>query len=135
MSTFRSSRIIGFLFKKWKEEDNMFKSLRHQKREELKETSVLNTDAFDKRRFEQIFGMSERLQSIEELAKVESLPMFKGLLGDMWAGLFKLSPELKKDVPEHLEANHSIMNKIMSEESFQGIREKSKLDDMFSAIG
>ncbi|MFA8439192.1 hypothetical protein [Pueribacillus sp. YX66] len=123
------------MFEKWKEEDNMFKSLRHQKREELKETSVLNTDAFDKRRFEQIFGMSERLQSIEELAKVKSLPMFKGLLGDMWAGLFKLSPELKEDVPEHLEANHSIMNKIMSEESFQGIREKSKLDDMFSAIG
>src|SRR5690625_4819601 len=112
----------------------MFKSLRHKEREKLKETSVLHTDAFDKRRFEQIFDMSERLQSIEELAKVESLPMFKGLLGDMWAGLFKLSPELKEDVPEHLEANHSIMNKIMSEESFQNVREKSKLDDMFSAI-
>src|SRR5690625_2760039 len=113
----------------------MFKTLRHQRRKELKETSVLNTDAFDKRRFEQIFNMSERLRLVEKTGKKECIPMFKELLGDMWAGLFKLNPELKEEVPEHLQSNHFMMDKTMNEESFQNLREQSKLDDMLSAIG
>lgn len=51
----------------------MFKSFLRKRN---KETSVLNTDAFDKRRFEQIYDMSKGLQEIE---KAEEIP-FKGML-------------------------------------------------------
>jgi len=111
------------------------KEIKNMKKKFIKETSVLNTDSFDKRRFAQIFDMSERLQLIEDLGTTESVPMFKELLGDMWASLFRLQPKLKEEVPEYLQLNYFIMDKIMNEKSFQDLREKSKLDDMLSAIG
>ena len=46
--------------------------------------SVLNTDAFDKRRFREIFEMSSGLQ---QLRGQSTLPMFESLLADIWASL------------------------------------------------
>jgi hypothetical protein len=46
--------------------------------------SVLNTDAFDKRRFKEICEMSQGLQKISD----EGGPTFEPLLGDIWASLY-----------------------------------------------
>jgi|SRR5690625_495689 len=99
-----------------------------------KETSVVNTDKFDKRRFNQIYEMSKGLQ---ELKKEEEIPMYKELLGDMWASLYKMNPELKHDddIGEHLQPNKQLIERMIGEESYQDYREKTRLDDMLSAIG
>ena len=60
--------------------------------------SVLNTDAFDKRRFKEIFEMSQGLQKIRDEGE---LPMFEPLLADIWASLYKMKPEItEEDVAE-----------------------------------
>lgn len=95
--------------------------------------SVLNTDAFDKRRFKQIYNMSKKMQ---EMSVGEILPTFNSLLSDIWSSLFKLKPKLTdEEVPEHLQANKALMEKIMNDESFENYRAFTKLDDLSSAIG
>ena len=54
-------------------------------------SSVLNTDAFDKRRFKEVYKMSQGLQ---KLSVDGELPTFEALLGDIWASLYKMKPEL-----------------------------------------
>ena len=64
---------------------------------------MLNTDAFDKRRFNEIYSMSQSLQKL----KVEGeLPIFEPLLADIWASLYKMKPELTEgDIPDDLQVN------------------------------
>lgn len=109
----------------------MFKSFLRKRNSE---TSVLNTDSFDKRRFEQIYNMSKALKKIE---KQEEIPLFKELLGDMWASLYKMNPELKEedDIPDLLQPNKQLIERMMNEESYQEYRESTRLDDLLSAIG
>ena len=95
--------------------------------------SVLNTDAFDKRRFIEIYSMSQSLQKL----KVEGeLPTFEPLLADIWASLYKMKPELSEDdIPDDLQVNKSFMEKIMNDDSFESYRKFTRLDDLSSAIG
>ena len=44
--------------------------------------SVLNTDAFDRRRFVQLLEMSEKMQQLERKGK-ETFPSFRPLMGDI----------------------------------------------------
>ena len=95
--------------------------------------SVLNTDAFDKRRFNEIYEMSQGLQKISDEGE---LPTFEPLLADIWASLYKMKPEMtKEDVAEELQVNKSLMEKIMTDESFENYRSFTRLDDLSSAIG
>lgn len=96
--------------------------------------SVLNTDAYDRRRFGQILDMSEKLKTVSKEGK-KLFPSFQPLMGDMWAGLFKMKPELLEEVPTNMEMNHDLIEKIMAEESYQEFREFTRLDDLASAIG
>lgn len=100
----------------------------------MKNKSVLNTDSFDKRRFNEIFGMSKQLQELNE-AGVQHLPTFPDLLGDMWASLYKMRPEIKEEVDTELSANKQLMQNIMADDSFKGFREFTRLDDLSSALG
>lgn len=100
----------------------------------MKNKSVLNTDSFDKRRFNEIFGMSKQLQGLNE-AGVQHLPTFPDLLGDMWASLYKMRPEIKEEVDTELSANKQLMQNIMADDSFKGFREFTRLDDLSSALG
>ena len=76
--------------------------------------SVLNTDTFDKRRFKEIYNMSKGLQ---KLSVDGELPMFESLLGDIWASLYKMKPELSEGkIPDDLQVNKSFMEKIMNDE-------------------
>ncbi|MET3656376.1 VWA domain-containing protein [Sporosarcina psychrophila] len=95
--------------------------------------SVLNTDAFDKRRFKEIFEMSSSLQKIRNEG---ALPMFEPLLADIWASLYKMKPEIRaKDVDSVLKVNKSLMERIMADEYFVHYRSFTRLDDLLSAIG
>lgn len=96
--------------------------------------SVLNTDSFDRRRFGQLFEMSEKMRETERKGR-ETFPSFLPLMGDMWAGLFKMKPELQDEVkPEYL-MNKQLMDRVMGEEGFQVFREFTRLDDLSSALG
>ena len=95
--------------------------------------SVLNTDAFDKRRFKEIFEMSQGLQKIRDEG---ALPMFEPLLADIWASLYKMKPEItEEDVDSDLKVNKSLMERIMADEYFENYRSFTRLDDLSSAIG
>ncbi|WP_028987555.1 vWA domain-containing protein [Thermicanus aegyptius] len=97
------------------------------------DTSVLNTDAFDRRRFEEIYNMSSKLQQLGK----ESIPgiLLYPLMGDVWASLYKMRPELKQEVNAEVETNKNIIERIMNDESFHDIRKTTRLDDISSAIG
>lgn len=95
--------------------------------------SVLNTDAFDKRRFREIFDMSSGLQ---KLRGEGALPMFDSLLADIWASLYKMKPEIiERDVDSVLKINKSLMERVMKDENFVNYRSITRLDDLSSAIG
>jgi len=95
--------------------------------------SVLNTDAFDKRRFKEIFKISSALQRIRGQG---ILPMFEHLLSDIWASLYKMKPEITIDeVDSNLQVNKVVLERIMADESYIQFRSFTKLDDLASAIG
>lgn len=96
--------------------------------------SVLNTDAFDRRRFNQILSMSEKLQAVEQEGR-KSFPSFQPLMADVWAGLFKMKPELLQQVSPELEMNRQLMEKIMADAGYQEFREFTRLDDLAAALG
>ncbi|KHF29060.1 Protein ViaA [Paenibacillus sp. P1XP2] len=96
--------------------------------------SVLNTDSYDRRRFGQILEMSKKLREVSKEGS-KLFPSFQPLMGDMWAGLFKMKPELLEEVPEGLEMNHQLMERVMSDEGYQEFREFTRLDDLAAALG
>lgn len=100
---------------------------------EMDNQSVLNTDLFDRRRFNEIFHMSERLQQLEQ----ESVyPLFEALLGDVWASLYKMKPEIVAvEIDMKLQLNKLFIQKIMEHEQFASFRQFTRLDDFVSAIG
>ncbi|GIO38189.1 VWA domain-containing protein [Paenibacillus antibioticophila] len=96
--------------------------------------SVLNTDSYDRRRFGQLMEMSEKLREVSKEGS-KLFPSFQPLMGDLWAGLFKMKPELLEEVPEGLEMNHQLMERVMSDEGYQEFREFTRLDDLAAALG
>lgn len=96
--------------------------------------SVINTDSFDRRRFSQLFDMSDKMRETESKGR-EAFPSFLPLMGDMWAGLFKMKPELQNEVRPELQMNRQLMDRVMEEEGFQEFREFTRLDDLSSALG
>lgn len=94
--------------------------------------SVLNTDAFDRRRFKEIIEMSQELQKLRDEA---ILPTFEPLLSDIWAALYKMKPAITaKDVDGFLAVNKLLMEVIMADEYFASYRNFTRLNDIASAI-
>ncbi|WP_240315601.1 VWA domain-containing protein [Sporosarcina sp. PTS2304] len=94
--------------------------------------SVLNTDSFDKRRFNELFSMSESLQRVRDEGE---LPTTESLLGDIWAALYKMKPQLVEEVSDRsLQPNRTIMKKLMSDEKFEEYRNFTRLDDLTSTV-
>lgn len=96
--------------------------------------SVLNTDSFDRRRFEQIKDMSMKISEVERKG-TETFPTLGPLLGDVWAGLFKMSPKLLEETPPEMQMNRVLMERVMNEEAYHELREFTRLDDIASALG
>ena len=94
--------------------------------------SVLNTDAFDKRRFKELFAMSDGLQKVKEEGQ---LPTTEALLGDIWAALYKMKPYiLKEGIDPVLKPNQTILEKLMKDEHFEEYRSFTKLDDLAATV-
>ncbi|MDV6378293.1 VWA domain-containing protein [Sporosarcina sp. GW1-11] len=94
--------------------------------------SVLNTDAFDKRRFKELFGMSDGLQKVREEGE---LPTTESLLGDIWAALYKMKPQLLKEVADRsLKPNRTIIKKLMTDQRFEEYRRYTRLDDLAATV-
>lgn len=98
----------------------------------FQDQSTINMDSFDKRRFATMEDNSRAMQSLVDKAQI---PGFSHLLSDIWGSLYKMSPQLKEEVPEHLKTNHSILNRIMNDEKFLDHRQHTRLDELTSAIG
>jgi len=98
-----------------------------------RDNSILNTDNFDKRRFESLLEMSKGLKKINNTAKKE-LYTFEPLLNDIWASLYKTKPELKDEISEELQTNRTFMERIMNDEKFQEYRSYTMLDELASGI-
>ena len=94
--------------------------------------SVLNLDAYDKRRFSEIFEMSSALQRVRAAS---DLPLFESLLGDIWASFYKMKPKISVHVDSVLKVNKTLMERIMANEHYQNYRSFTRLDDLSSAIG
>ena len=94
--------------------------------------SVLNTDSFDRRRFKEIFEMSQGLQKLRDEAV---LTTFEPLLSDIWASLYKMKPVITaKDVDGFLVVNKLLMGAIMADDYFASYRNFTRLNDIASAI-
>ncbi|PID24787.1 VWA domain-containing protein [Sporosarcina sp. P7] len=94
--------------------------------------SVLNTDAFDKRRFKELFGMSDGLQKVREEGQ---LPTTEALLGDVWASLYKMKPRILLELMDPaLKTNKTIMEKLMKDEKFEEYRNFTRLDDLAATV-
>ncbi|MFC2946784.1 vWA domain-containing protein [Virgibacillus sediminis] len=97
--------------------------------------SVINTDKFDRRRFQKLYEISQGLQGLNDFDT--PFPTYHALLNDIWGSLYKMKPELKdrEEVTSEFKTNHAFMQRIMEDESFEHYRETTRLDDLSSAIG
>lgn len=118
---------FSFLFKK-----GVFLTM-EKRLSKYRDYSVLATDSFDKRRFNSLLGMSKKLQDLNEKVS-EELYTFEPLLGDMWASLYKTSPQMKEEVLQELQINKSLLEKVMSDDAYKNYRTYTMLDDLTSAI-
>lgn len=100
----------------------------------MQKESVLNTDRFDRRRFQEIHQMSDGLKRLNQTGE-EMLPTFSGLLRDIWASLYKMNPQLKDEVDSEWLTNQALMKNIMGDDSYQGFRDFTRLDDLSAALG
>src|SRR5699024_10923671 len=100
-----------------------------------KNQSVINTDNFDRRRFDKVYNMSRSLQDLNNFEK--PFPTFEPLLGNIWGSLYKMSPQLndEKNIKDEIKTNYSLMEKILTDEELERYREYTKLDALSSAIG
>ncbi|WP_318241638.1 vWA domain-containing protein [Sporosarcina quadrami] len=63
-------------------------------------------------------------------------PLFEALLGDVWASLYKMKPEIVAiEIDMKLQLNKLFIQKIMEHEQFVSFRQFTRLDDFASAIG
>jgi uncharacterized protein with von Willebrand factor type A (vWA) domain len=103
--------------------------------EKIYRNSVLNADAFDKRRFNELLKLSKGLQKLKENGENE-FPYFSQLMGDIWSSFYKTKPRLleEEEILSELKANHSFMGKIMSDEGFKQTKKTTTFDDVSSAL-
>ncbi|PID14887.1 hypothetical protein CSV63_10590 [Sporosarcina sp. P34] len=94
--------------------------------------SVVNTDTFDKRRFKELFEMSDGLQKVREEGQ---LPTTEALLGDVWASLYKMKPRiLHEQMDSALKTNKTIIEKLMKDGNFEEYRNFTRLDDLAATV-
>jgi uncharacterized protein with von Willebrand factor type A (vWA) domain len=82
----------------------------------------------------EIFDQSEKMKEVEQEGR-EQLPSFSSLMGDMWAGLFKMKPELQESVAKELQLNYQLVERVSQEDAYRHFREFTRLDDFTSALG
>lgn len=106
-----------------------------KKHEIIYQNNTVNADSFDKRRFNELLRMSKGLQTAKGQGDNE-FPLFSQLMGDIWSSLYKSNPQLlnAEEISKKVSVNHSYMERVMEDESFEVNRESTKLDDLSSAL-
>lgn len=128
-------------------------------RQYTEDTTVLNTDTYDRMQFALITNKAEKLyESVEKAAK-ENTDMVS-LMGDMFASLFKMKPALKsqlnlsnyepltkkdiikglmigedKETQEVNPINEELISRILIDQNYKKMRRTTKLDEFSSALG
>ena len=94
--------------------------------------SVLNTDSYDKRRFNELLKHSKGLQEMRKDG--ERVPHFTELMGDVWSSFYKNEPELKDDIPKTHHFNKQMMDRVLNDSSFNQYHDVTRLNDLMSAF-
>ncbi|MGG0656485.1 vWA domain-containing protein [Rummeliibacillus pycnus] len=102
-----------------------------EKRKIIDNNSVINTDSFDRRHYQSLVESSKELKSI---SKKQIVPYFNDLIGDVWASLYKFSPQIQEDVSEKLVGNKRMIENVMNDELYEEIRPSTKMDSLMSAL-
>jgi len=98
--------------------------------------SCLNTDNYEKRTFERLYGISGKLRDME--AEGETVfPGFRfiNLLGDQWASLYKNDPQINPEAGGKALIHKPLVQRVMQSEEYETLRQSTTLDDFASAIG
>ena len=95
------------------------------------ESSVINTDTYDRMQFEQMFNSASRLkESVEKMAK-ENLSNVS-LMGDIWGSLYKMRPTLKSRLTPVLSASHTsgdILHQLIEQEGLQAVEPSQTINE------
>lgn len=93
-----------------------------------------NADKFDKKLFNQIYKASDNLKKIEQ-EHAETVPTAHEFMNDVFAGLYKMNPEVREDASPQLAMNKQLMEYLLNNEDFKNYREYTRLDDLGAVLG
>ena len=101
-----------------------------------RETAWIETDGFDRARFEELRHASEPLRRVEERGAV-LLPRFASLLRDLFAGLYKMNVVRRSvaDVAPSARIHENLLAGLLSEPALGHLRERTELDVDRAALG
>lgn len=101
----------------------------------LSQNSVRH-DAFDMAAYEEIFCQSKELQSLNAQG-TQILDTFSEMAEDIFFALYKVKPELTpaSELATEYLLNHELMSKLMESQSYQELREYTKLDELGAGLG
>ncbi|MGH7803264.1 MAG: hypothetical protein ACREQJ_02875, partial [Candidatus Binatia bacterium] len=100
------------------------------------ETAWIESDGFDRARFEELRRDSPTLRAVEERGAV-LLPRFASLLRDLFAGLYKMNVirRAAADVAPSARIHESLLGGLLSEPALGHLRERTELDLQRAALG
>lgn len=93
------------------------------------------TDRFDRRVYSELSSKSPAIQALQERGGKE-LPVFRELLMDLWAALYKADPLLKpqQQIRPVERPNRAVMAKLMETQQFPELRGFTTLDEFATTI-
>jgi len=96
--------------------------------------SVINTNSFERSKFNRIVEHSSRLQKLKE---DDNFPFFEPLLNDIWASFYKHKPLLKSkdDIPDTLNTNHEFIERILNNDIHKKYHSSTQGDETLSIFG
>ena len=101
----------------------------------LKRTNNINQDRYDFNLFDELSENSNTLKDVLSTPPIANEP-WKAIAQDMWAGFYKMSPELTEieKVDLKYQANRSFVEKFLEDPLTEQIRSYTVLDELASGI-
>lgn len=98
-------------------------------------TNTVKADSFDVATFKDLKESAEQLPKTEAAGQ-EILKTFPPLMQDIFSSLYKYSPELREpnEIKSSHRVNHSLINKAISTEQYDQLRNYTRLDPVNSAL-
>ncbi|WP_029421716.1 VWA domain-containing protein [Alicyclobacillus macrosporangiidus] len=92
---------------------------------DLNDAGAIKTDRYDRRIWARILEESERIQSA-----VNQEP-YTGLMRDLWASLYKVSPQIDPNGPV---VNRRIMEQVMGQSAWKELQHTTQMDEYSAAL-